>query len=101
MNLQTKEILQGDQNVPNIAAPVTVVGDIHGQFVSHPSFARVHRFGLAMVRSSQAWLCCDARPDVASMCFRKMCDKFNLHVCAFPLYGTCMLAWDGTRFRIV
>ena len=29
---QTKEILQGDQNVPNIAAPVTVVGDIHGQF---------------------------------------------------------------------
>lgn len=30
---QTKEILQGDQNVPNIAAPVTVVGDIHGQFV--------------------------------------------------------------------
>ena len=30
--MQTKEILQGDQNVPNIAAPVTVVGDIHGQF---------------------------------------------------------------------
>jgi len=30
--VQTKEILQGDQNVPNIAAPVTVVGDIHGQF---------------------------------------------------------------------
>ena len=29
---QTKEILQGDQNVPNVAAPVTVVGDIHGQF---------------------------------------------------------------------
>mmetsp|Transcript_67887 Transcript_67887/g.99292 ORF Transcript_67887/g.99292 Transcript_67887/m.99292 type:complete len:314 (+) Transcript_67887:251-1192(+) len=29
---KTKEILQGDQNVPNIAAPVTVVGDIHGQF---------------------------------------------------------------------
>ena len=30
--VQTKEILQGDQNVPNVAAPVTVVGDIHGQF---------------------------------------------------------------------
>mmetsp|Transcript_22765 Transcript_22765/g.54021 ORF Transcript_22765/g.54021 Transcript_22765/m.54021 type:complete len:311 (-) Transcript_22765:275-1207(-) len=29
---KTKEILQGDANVPNIAAPVTVVGDIHGQF---------------------------------------------------------------------
>uniref|UniRef100_A0A7S0TKF2 Serine/threonine-protein phosphatase n=1 Tax=Hemiselmis andersenii TaxID=464988 RepID=A0A7S0TKF2_HEMAN len=29
---RTKEILQADQNVPNVAAPVTVVGDIHGQF---------------------------------------------------------------------
>jgi hypothetical protein len=29
---QTKEILQGDQNIPNVSAPVTVVGDIHGQF---------------------------------------------------------------------
>jgi hypothetical protein len=29
---KTKGILQGDPNVPNVAAPVTVVGDIHGQF---------------------------------------------------------------------
>jgi hypothetical protein len=37
-DLQAREVLMEESNVQPVRCPVTVCGDIHGQFVSFPLF---------------------------------------------------------------